>query len=48
VDVIPVEVNRPKAATLGCGYWIPINVEELEMRGIEPDITTGRDNQYQR
>jgi len=47
VDAIPTEVSKPKAAALDNGYWSPTNVEELEMRGIEPYIATGRDSHYQ-
>jgi transposase len=47
VDAIPTEVGKPKAAALDNGYWSPTNVEELEMRGIEPYIATGRDSHYQ-
>ena len=47
VDAIPAEVGKPKAAALDNGYWSPTNVEELERRGIEPYIATGRDSHYQ-
>ena len=47
VDAIPTEVGEPRAAALDNGYWSPANVEELEMRGIEPYIATGRDSHYQ-
>ena len=47
VDAIPTEVGEPRAAALDNGYWSPTNVEELEMRGIEPYIATGRDSHYQ-
>jgi transposase len=47
VDAIPAKVGKPKAAALDNGYWSPTNVEELEMRGIEPYIATGRDSHYQ-
>jgi transposase len=47
VDAIPAKVGKPKAAALDNGYWSPTNVEELEGRGIEPYIATGRDSHYQ-
>jgi transposase len=47
VDAIPAEVGKPKAAALDNGYWSPTNVEELDRRGIEPYIATGRDSHYQ-
>jgi len=54
VDAIPTQVGKPKAAALDNGYWSPrrpaipgTNVEELEVRGIEPYIATGRDSHYQ-
>jgi len=47
VDAIPAGVGKPRAAALDNGYWSPTNVEELERRGIEPFIATGRDSHYQ-
>ena len=47
VDAIPAEVGKPKAAALDNGYWSPTNVEELNARGIEPYIATGRDSHHQ-
>lgn len=47
VDAIPAQAGKPKAAALDNGYWSPTNVEELERRGIEPYIATGRDSHYQ-
>jgi transposase len=47
VDAIPTEVGKPRAAVLDNGYWSPTNVENLERRGIEPYIATGRDSHYQ-
>ncbi len=47
VDAIPAQVGRPKAAALDNGYWSPTNVEELQGRGIEPFIATGRDSHNQ-
>jgi len=47
VDAIPVEVGKPSAAALDCGYWSPTNVEELTARGVEPYIATGQDSHHQ-
>jgi len=47
VDAIPTEVGKPKAAALDNGYFSPTNIEELEARGIEPYIATGRDRHHQ-
>jgi transposase len=47
VDAIPAELGKPKAAALDNGYWSPANVEELNARGIEPYIATGRDSHHQ-
>ena len=47
VDAIPALLGKPKAAALDKGYWSPTNVEQLERRGIEPYIATGRDSHYQ-
>ena len=47
VDAIPAQVGKPKAAALDNGYWSLTNVEELEVRDIEPYIATGRDSHYQ-
>ena len=47
VDAIPAQVGKPKAAALDNGYLSPANVEELEVRGIEAYIATGRDSHYQ-
>ena len=47
VDAIPAQIGKPKAAALDNGYWSPTNVEELQGRGIEPFIATGRDSHNQ-
>jgi hypothetical protein len=47
VDAIPTEVGKPKAAALDNGYFSSTNIEELEARGIEPYIATGRDRHHQ-
>lgn len=46
VEAIPGELGKPQAAALDNGYWSPTNVEELNARGIEPYIATGRDSHY--
>lgn len=43
VDAIPVEVGQPDAAALDNGYSSPANIAQLEARGIEPYIATGRE-----
>ena len=47
VEAIPAEMGKPKAAALDNGYFSLTNIEELEGRGIEPYIATGRDHHYQ-
>ena len=47
VDAIPAPIGRPEAAALDNGYWSPTNVEELQERGVEPFIATGRDSHNQ-
>ena len=43
VDAIPTEVGKPQAAALDNGYFSEENVAQLEARGIEPYIATGRE-----
>jgi transposase len=43
VDAIPAQVGKPKAAAMDNGYFSPKNIQELEARGIEPYIATGRE-----
>jgi len=43
VDAIPPAVGKPQAAALDNGYFSPTNITELEARGIEPYIATGRE-----
>jgi len=47
VEAIPAEVGKPQAAALDNGYFSPTNIEELETRGIDPYIATGRDPHHQ-
>ena len=46
LDAIPTEVGKPEAAALDNGYWSPTTIENLEARGIEPYIATGRDSHH--
>ena len=43
VDAIPSEIGRPQAAALDRSYFAPKNIQELEVRGIDPFIATGRE-----
>jgi len=43
VDAIPAELGKPEAATLDHGYFSENNITEMEARGIEPYIATGRE-----
>jgi transposase len=43
VDAIPSEIGQPKAAALDKIYFAPKNIQELETRGIDPFIATGRE-----
>jgi transposase len=43
VEAIPEEVGKPQAAAMDNGYFSPENITELEARGIEPYIATGRE-----
>jgi len=43
VDAIPPAVGKPQAAVLDNGYFSPENIAQLEARGIEPYIATGRE-----
>jgi len=47
VDAIPAEVGKPAAVALDNGYFSLTNIEELERRGIDPYIATGRDGHHQ-
>jgi transposase len=46
LDAIPTEVGTPKAGALDAGYFSEVNVKEMEQRGIEPYIATGREPHY--
>jgi transposase len=43
VDAIPTELGQPEAAALDHGYFSENNITQLEARGIEPYIATGRE-----
>jgi len=43
VDAIPAELGQPEAAALDHGYFSENNITQLEARGIEPYIATGRE-----
>jgi transposase len=46
LDAISPEVGRPEAGALDAGYFSETNVAEMEQRGIDPYIATGRDPHY--
>jgi transposase len=46
IDAIPAAIGKPQAAALDNGYWSPPNVQELDARGIDPYIATGRDSHH--
>ena len=43
LDAIPAEVGKPPAGALDAGYFSEHNVTEMERRGIDPYIATGRE-----
>ena len=43
LDAIPAKVGQPEAATLDNGYFSEHNITEMEARGIDPYIATGRE-----
>lgn len=43
VDAIPPELGKPTAAALDKSYFAPKNIQDLEARGIDPYIATGRE-----
>ncbi len=43
LDAIPAQVGTPKATALDNGYFSKGNVKDIEARGIEPYIATGRE-----
>lgn len=46
LDAIAPAVGTPKAAALDTGYFSAANITEMEHRGIEPYIATGRDGHH--
>jgi transposase len=46
LDAIPPQVGKPKAGALDAGYFSEHNITEMERRGIEPYIATGREPHY--
>jgi transposase len=47
VDAIPRQIGKPGAAAMDNGYFSAANIEQLEARGIEPYIATGREPHHQ-
>jgi len=43
VETIPPEIGMPDAAALDNGYFSPTTIQDLEARGIDPYIATGRE-----
>ena len=43
LDAIPAKLGKPDAATLDNGYFSTSNIAEMEARGIDPYIATGRE-----
>jgi len=43
LDAIPAEIGKPEAGALDAGYFSERNVAEMERRGIDPYIATGRE-----
>ena len=46
LNAIPAELGRPPAVAMDRSYFSPGNIRELEARGIEPYIATGREAHY--
>lgn len=47
IDTVPPEVGQPKKANLDTGYFSKNNIADLEARGIDPYIATGRSPHHQ-
>jgi len=43
LNAIPAQVTRPKASILDISYFSESNIVEVELRGIDPCIATGRE-----
>jgi transposase len=46
LDAIPAKLGKPEAATLDNGYFSESNITEMEARGIDPYIATGRESHH--
>jgi len=46
LDAIPEALGRPKAGALDNGFFSADNIAQMERRGIEPYIATGREPHY--
>jgi hypothetical protein len=46
LDAISPKVGTPEAGALDAGYFSESNIAEMEQRGIDPYIATGRDSHY--
>jgi hypothetical protein len=47
IDTVPPELGQPKKANLDTGYFSKNNIADLEARGIDPYIATGRSPHHQ-
>jgi hypothetical protein len=47
VDAVPAAVGHPKAVASDNGYFSQANIAQLEARGIDPYIATGREPHHQ-
>ncbi len=47
LDAIPAQVGQPTAGALDAGYFSEHNIAEMERRGIDPYIATGREPHHQ-
>lgn len=43
LDAVPSELGKPDAAALDFGFFSKANIDQMEARGIEPYIATGRE-----
>ena len=43
LDAIPAQVGKPQAGALDAGYFSEHNIRQMESRGIDPYIATGRE-----
>jgi len=44
LDAVPASLGKPKAASLDTGFFSAANIADMETRGIEPYIATGRES----